>query len=73
MHCPEHGEVELEIVTTTRSNVELSHIPADELWLWNNPELSAKFARANIDLKEGQGTRVSDINAYLDGLECCLN
>ena len=58
----------LRVLIMSPSNVDLSQIPADEFWFWENPELVARFERANRDIKEGNVITVNDLRAYFDSL-----
>lgn len=58
----------LEFSVGTDLMIDLPFIPADELWLWNNSEFSAKFARANNDMREGRGIPVDNLAAYFESL-----
>ncbi|MFB0516485.1 MAG: hypothetical protein ACETWG_07765 [Candidatus Neomarinimicrobiota bacterium] len=41
------------------------HIPANEMWIWRDPEIRESFRKALGDAREGRITRVDDLDSFL--------
>ncbi len=46
----------------------MEHIPANEMWTWENPEIRESFMRALEDVHKGETTKVEDLDKFLESL-----
>jgi len=46
----------------------MEHIPANEMWTWENPEIRESFKRAIEDVRKGRTTKVEDLDKFLESL-----
>lgn len=43
----------------------MAHIPANEMWIWRDPEIRESFRKALEDAREGRVTRIDDLDSFL--------
>ena len=48
--------------------VPMQHIPANEMWIWNDPKIQDSFKSASDDVMEGRITEVENLDDFLDSL-----
>lgn len=65
----ELGDIEsFNVYISNEGNILLTpmaHIPANEMWIWQNPEIRESFQRAFDDIHEGRIKRVDDLDTIL--------
>ncbi len=46
----------------------MEHIPANEMWTWETPEIRESFKKALEDVHKGRTTKVEDLDKFLESI-----